>query len=259
MHTKIISRIAPTPSGFLHLGNITSFYNTWKYVREKDGVLWLRIDDCDASRMRPEFVQDIFDTLNFLGIDWDAGPKDTDDFFKNYSQNLKIDHYRDQLKKIKAFTYACECSRRDVLKLSDTGIYPGTCLNKNLEYQKDKTCLRVKTNNSIDMGDFVIWRKDDLPAYQLVSLIDDLEMEVNTIFRGEDLRASTQAQLYLNKLIGGHLDQVKIYHHPLLLDENGRKLSKGEKAFSIKDMRQAGLNRKEILAKVQIFNSLPEK
>jgi glutamyl/glutaminyl-tRNA synthetase len=255
---KIISRIAPTPSGYLHLGNITNFYNTWKYVRENNGILWLRIDDCDGTRERPEYVKDIFDCLNYLGIDWDKGPKDAEDFYQNYSQQDRMHHYRSYLNKIDN-SFVCECSRKDISQASKDGRYPGTCYDKDLRLKKNKTCLRIKTHSDISMGDFVIWRKDDLASYQLVSLIDDIDTGCNFILRGEDLRQSTQAQLYLDQILGTTLHRAQIIHHPLLTDSNGQKLSKGLGSYSIKQMIEQGYSRQQILSKVQLFNNLSEK
>jgi glutamyl/glutaminyl-tRNA synthetase len=249
-----ISRIAPTPSGLLHLGNIINFYMTWKFVRENDGELWLRIDDCDGSRERAEYVQDIFDTLNFLKIDWDHGPKDSKDFYENFSQQNNTHKYKSFIEKFSEYTFVCECSRKDV-----QGQYKGTCYSKNLKLIKGKTSLRIKTPSEIQMKDFVLWRKDDLPSYQLVSIIDDLEMKTNLIIRGEDLEASTQAQLFLNNILNEKLNQVKFIHHPLLTDENNLKLSKGSSSYSIKQMREAGMSRESIINKLETFGHLTGK
>lgn len=247
---QLVTRIAPTPSGFLHLGNIINFYLIWKTTRHFGGKIQLRIDDCDAARSRDEYIEDIFSTLNFLGIDWDIGPKDAQDFKQNFSQNLKTQTYFKQLEKIKDFTYACECSRKELV---DYQQYPQFCVDKNLTFKTDHTAIRLKTKGQCSMGDFVIWRKDSLPAYQLVSVIEDHENKINLIVRGEDLLESTQAQLYLSSLLDFRLNEAIIFHHPLLSDQSGLKLSKTKGDLSITQMRNAGLSREEIINQVHLF------
>ena len=250
-NTNTISRLAPTPSGYLHLGNILNFYLTWKKVRERQGVLWLRIDDMDADRLRSVYVEDIFRTLEWLGIDYDKGPMGPDDFFKNFSQQQKIDHYRSKIKRIKD-TFNCVCSRKDRKKQSDP------CRNKNRKFKKDKTVTRIKAPGTIPLGDFIIWRKNDLPAWPLTCVVDDYDSGVNLIVRGMDLKETSEAQVFLAEKLGlKQLSQTKYLYHELLLDEYGQKLSKSKDA-SVQSMREKGMSPCKIMEILKKYERLGE-
>src|SRR5690606_41399145 len=122
----LVTRIAPTPSGLLHLGNAWSFTLTWLAARAAGGHVWLRIDDLDAARAQDEYLEDIFASLRWLGLDWDSGPRDVADFKARYSQTLRLDRYRAAVETLKAggHLYACTCTRS---QLRGAGpIYPGT-------------------------------------------------------------------------------------------------------------------------------------
>ncbi|MBT5094188.1 MAG: tRNA glutamyl-Q synthetase [Halobacteriovoraceae bacterium] len=218
------------------MGNLLNFYLTWKLIRKSGGQLILRIDDMDASRMRPEYVAEIFRSLEFLDIDWDHGPTGVDDFFKNHSQGSKTEYYREQLENLKN-SYACSCSRSQIKKESVDGKYPGTCRELNLTLQKDFSALRIRADH-LSLGDFVIWRKDDLPSYQLVSLLEDSQQKVNFILRGEDLLASSEAQVYLAKEMEiVNFQKTQIVHHSLLRNSVGEKLSKSNSSAGLNDLK----------------------
>ncbi len=258
----VVSRLAPTPSGFLHAGNAFSFVFTWLWVRKSGGVLRLRIDDLDSSRARPEYTADIFETLEWLGLDWDAGPQNPDDFSQNFSQNLRLDLYHGLLGQLQqtGLVYACNCSRTTIQPLAVNGVYAGTCRDKHLPLDTPGVAWRIRvpedvcvTPNAIQksatgspplrvadlMGDFVIRRKDGLPAYQIASLADDLLYGTNFIVRGADLLPSTEAQLYLAQLLGKQqFMETSFCHHPLLTDDAGHKLSKSAGSASIRALRQ---------------------
>ena len=232
----IISRIAPTPSGFLHTGNALNFLLTYYLVKQNNGELWLRIDDADGDRCKKEYVEDVFRVLDWLKIEWNHGPQGVDDFFKNFSQQKKKDYYWEQFEDLQKNSnrfFACECSRSQVMKASEDGLYPGTCLNKKLKFKAGKTSVRFhvdQENKSAEMGDFVVWRKDDAPAYQLFSLVDDLDMKINYIVRGSDLCLSTYAQQDLARAWGERglpFLETQIFHHPLI-ELEGKKLSKSQ-------------------------------
>jgi len=123
------SRIAPTPSGFLHLGNAVNFVLTWLMVRKAGGTLRLRIDDADCLRAKPEYLEDIFCQLDWLGITWDEGPMGVDDFRGRFSQQLRLERYREFLAGLAraGHLYPCGCSRREMRNLAPDGIYPGFC------------------------------------------------------------------------------------------------------------------------------------
>ena len=146
----IHSRIAPTPSGFLHKGNAFSFLLTWILVRKTSGTLTLRIDDIDKNRKRPEYLQDIFETLHFLGIDWDKGAKNPTDFEANYSQHHFLEIYQKKIEilKSKNAIFECACSRSEIQNrnLKNKNIYDGFCLNNLATKNQKKSALRLNTN-----------------------------------------------------------------------------------------------------------------
>lgn len=249
------SRLAPTPSGFLHLGNAVNFILTWLLVRRAGGVLRLRIDDADCLRSRHEYLEDIFCQLDWLGITWDEGPTGPDDFLARFSQQLRIERYREFLASLaeRGHIYPCGCSRSRIRELAMDGIYPGFCRART-EGRGPGEALRVRVplgsifaveGEDVElgkaMGDFVLWRKEDLPAYQLVSLVDDLDDRINLIVRGRDLLASSAAQLFLAGLHGDNLfARTRFHHHPLITGEDGRKLSKSDSALSLAALREGG-------------------
>lgn len=252
-----ISRLAPTPSGFLHLGNAVNFLVTWAIVRSRKGRLHLRIDDMDGIRFRPDVLEDIFTSLDWLGLDWDTGPAGPDDFYQNFSLHKKKEYYRSRLQaldKTGKNTFVCRCSRASIKKISPSGLYPGTCRNAGLAFEPGCNAVRLKVDNDaciqvnnqrIDLasalGDFVLWRKDDQPSYHLASLLEDEEGGINFIVRGQDLLFSTAAQIHLARCFGfSSFPACRFIHHGLVLGENGEKLSKSRGAYALKDLRQSG-------------------
>lgn len=255
------TRIAPTPSGFLHPGNGISFIITWAIARAQGGKIVLRIDDLDADRMRPEYVEDIFRTLDWLGLDYDEGPTSVEDFTKNYSQHNRLDLYFEALERLKnegfATVYACNCSRKQIRENSENSIYPNTCRSKNNDFDEKNTAWRivVPENTLITfqefqkealyirldetMGDFIVRQKNGLPAYQIASSVDDEYFDINFIVRGQDLLNSTAAQEFLGNLLKKDLPKT-YFHHPLLTNRDGVKLSKSQGAGSLKDWREQG-------------------
>lgn len=257
----IRSRLAPSPSGLLHLGNAVNFLLTWLMVRKAGGTLRLRIDDADCLRTKPEYLEDIFLQLDWLGITWDEGPTGVDDFHRRFSQQLRLERYREFLAELDRLghLYPCGCSRRMIRSLAPEGVYPGFC-RKRSTAPGAREAIRVRVPEGsvfrVDgqevplceaMGDFVLWRKEDLPAYQLVSLVDDLDDRINLIVRGQDLLASTAAQLFLAGLHGDNFFAGGVFrHHPLVLGEDGRKLSKSDGALSLAALRERGCSRLEV-------------
>ncbi len=272
------TRIAPTPSGYLHLGNLLSFALTAYLAGRSGASLLLRIDDMDGDRKRPEYVEDVFDTLNFFGIHWDSGPGDAMDFEANYSQHLRLPLYEAALRQLveQNQVYACTCSRSAILQASADGRYPGSCREKDLpldtpgatwRLRTDERTLVVHAYESPDalaslparMEDFVVRRKDGLPAYQLASLVDDLHFGVDFIVRGEDLLDSTLAQLYLAQVLNQPAFLSTVFlHHPLVQTADGRKLSKSAGDTSIHYLRAQGETAPAILQRLARQLGLPE-
>jgi len=257
----IRTRIAPTPSGFLHLGNAYSFLLTKILAKRHETKLLLRIDDLDRERYRPEYVQDIFDTLSFLEIEVDEGPKSLEEFEQEWSQLKRLPQYEATLKDLQETkqVFSCTCSRSQIFQLHPNGIYLGNCIDKRFSLDKEESAWRVNTldadfldyisypdlrKNSLlpeEASCYVVRKKDRLPAYHLASLIDDLHFEVDLIVRGQDLFPSTLAQLDLARILGRQdFAKTTFYHHSLLKGPDQSKLSKSAGAFSIRQHRQEG-------------------
>ncbi|TAE88267.1 MAG: hypothetical protein EAY81_02915 [Bacteroidetes bacterium] len=250
----IKGRIAPTPSGFLHLGNAYSFLFTFLLISKHKGELRLRIDDHDGLRTKQSFIDDLFYALDWLGIYWQLGPQNAGEAF-TYSQGQRLEIYQHYIELLKndGRLFACTCSRKSI---GDYPNYPGVCIGKQLPL-KDGCNWRLLPSTttqfffdhftqkqvSLTLGNTlthpVIKRKDGLPAYQLISLIDDVDYGINCIVRGEDLLASTCFQLFLShQLQLKSFIHTKFYHHPLLVNEQGNKLSKSAGSFSLADFKQ---------------------
>ncbi|MBT2559330.1 hypothetical protein J7E24_16190 [Hymenobacter sp. ISL-91] len=247
----VVSRLAPTPSGFLHLGNAVNFTLTWLLTRRAGGTLHLRIDDLDRARFRPAYLDNIFQTLDWLGLDYDHGPSGPDEFERYYSQQHRRPEYEATLQAARAahprLFYACRCSRAQLARAAaPDGCYPGTCAALALPFDGPGLAWRARVPPGAaatwpdlaqgpqtvaltqELGDFVVRKKDGAAAYQVASVLDDQRLDVNFIVRGQDLRTSTAAQLWLAEVLPGQADfaQTRFLHHDLLLDEAGHKLSK---------------------------------
>ncbi|MES2425645.1 MAG: glutamate--tRNA ligase family protein [Bacteroidota bacterium] len=259
------TRIAPTPSGYLHLGNALSFALTAALARKTGAKILLRIDDLDQARVNMDYVQDIFDTLNFLNIPWDEGPRNLEEYKNGWSQMQQMELYKAALQQLaeQREVFACQCSRSQL----QGNIYPGTCRNQSISFDTSETAWRlytddrpltIKTTNGVlqthlpdTMKDFIVKKKDDYPAYQLASLIDDLHYGVDLVVRGEDLYPSTIAQHYLADVLGfANFKDITFYHHSLLMADNTQKLSKTAGATSIKYLREIGKTAKDIYGKI---------
>ncbi|HVW63071.1 MAG TPA: glutamate--tRNA ligase family protein [Puia sp.] len=262
------TRLAPTPSGFLHLGNILSFIITARLAKTAGAKVLLRIDDLDRERVEERYVQDIFETLEFLGVPWDEGPRDVRDFGAKWSQIHRMKMYEDALQDLRAagILFACTCSRGQIARESADGIYPGTCRDKGISLDAQDVSWRIRTDMlqelvvhgsggevvrtqlDVTMQDFVVRKKDGYPAYQLTSILDDLYFGVDLIVRGQDLWPSTLAQLYLASFLPGGADfkKTRFYHHELLKDKDGGKLSKSAGATSVQFLRKEGRSPEDI-------------
>jgi glutamyl-tRNA synthetase len=240
----MITRLAPTPSGYLHLGNCVNFQLIGWFAEQHSAEVILRIDDMDADRYRREYVDDIFRVLDWLQIGWTIGPDTPQQFEDAYSTRLRREYYLRQLDdaaQASLVTYACECSRSDL-----RSVQSNTCVNdcraKGVELETGRTALRVHVPpgtvvgvGTVDVdlaeavGDYVVWRRDGSPAYHLVSVIEDRDGGVTHVIRGEDLIESTAAQLFLARgLQASAVLDAQFLHHHLLRDSAGHKLSKSQ-------------------------------
>jgi glutamyl-tRNA synthetase len=247
------TRIAPTPSGLLHPGNGASFVLAWKLARAAGGTVLLRIDDLDEERVRPAYVEDVFRTLDWLGITWDEGPQGPSDLDREWSQRYRMERYQALLEGLLPLgvVYACTCSRSLLATC--------TCRSKALALDGPEVTWRLSLQDAGPvrmtcwppgvrmllpgelMADPVLRQRSGRPAYQVASLVDDLQYGIDFIVRGEDLLPSTACQLFLAELLGKvAFSGVPFVHHRLLTDALGNKLSKSQGAGSLQAMREQG-------------------
>ena len=259
---KYRGRLAPSPTGYLHLGHAKTFWIAQERVRQKGGALVLRNEDLDRARCRPEFVQAMLEDLHWFGLQWNEGP-DLNGPFAPYNQSGRMDFYRSALDQLRAggFVFPCTCSRKDILSAAaaphaedDEPLYPGTCRDRKESEVVGKQFswrFRVPDGEAIvfddlnlgnqtftagrDFGDFVVWRPDDVPAYQLACTVDDSLMRITEVVRGADLLASTARQILIYRALGWQAPQF--FHCELMRDEQGRRLSKRHDSMSLRQLR----------------------
>jgi glutamyl/glutaminyl-tRNA synthetase len=228
--------------------------------------LILRNEDLDRSRARSDFVAAFIEDLKWFGCDWDEGP-DVGGPCGPYNQSERIEIYRAEFERLHSlgFVYPCTCSRQDVSRAlqaphaaDDEPIYSGTCRSKRLQDLPSGTRFswrfRVPDGEGIsfndgacglqryvcgkDFGDFVLWRHDDVPSYQLACVVDDRAMRVTEVVRGADLLVSTARQLLLYRALGW--TAPAFYHCELVRDERGERLAKRHDALSLRALRESG-------------------
>ncbi|MGI4735653.1 MAG: glutamate--tRNA ligase family protein [Janthinobacterium lividum] len=240
---QVVGRLAPTPSGYLHLGNAVNFMLTWLLVRRAGGTLHLRIDDLDRARLRRPYLENIFRVINWLGIDYDYGPSGPDDFLRHYSQLLHLPDYNRVLRRLAqrpGLVFGSQRSRTsgvgEVLWPLDA---PGVAWRARVPAGTVISLAageggRAAVPLAAEMPDFIIRKKDGVAAYQVASVVDDLRLGTTLIVRGLDLRPSTAAQLWLAAQLpetsAFNATAIRFYHHPLLTDAAGHKLSKSTQA-----------------------------
>jgi glutamyl-tRNA synthetase len=264
-----VGRLAPSPTGLLHLGHARTFLVAWWRARNVGGRLLMRLEDLDGPRAKPELSAAALRELAWLGLDWD-GP--------DYVQSTglaKISAAAQTLEE-RGLAYACVCSRGDVLsvqsapQLGDTEPrYPGTCREKFASVTaavaetgkpaglrllvpdgqvtvKDELLGERSFDVQNEVGDFLITKRDGAPAYQLSVVVDDARQGVTEVVRGEDLFASAARQRLLQQALG--LPAVRYVHAPLVLDETGRRLAKREDDLSLQELREGGTDPRAIVA-----------
>lgn len=262
-------RLAPTPSGYLHLGNARSFLLAWLWTRHEGGRVILRVEDIDRPRCKPELRQAALADLEWLGLDWDAGPQ-MNDSPGEYDQQSRVALYRRHLHALAAagLAYPCTCTRKDIEQASsaphgDEGpIYPGTCRDRWHSFEQAKTETGIEpawrfrwegkpvsfhdevqgdvTVDPSTLGDFVLWRRDDLPSYQLAVAVDDGLMGVSQVLRGRDLLSSTARQLALYGALGLN-PPGQWAHVPFLQDARGRRMAKRDGDLALVQIRESGV------------------
>jgi glutamyl/glutaminyl-tRNA synthetase len=279
--TAIVSyrgRIAPSPTGLLHLGHACTFWTAYRRARQANGTLILRNEDLDPQRSKVEYVRAFEEDLRWLGMDWDEGP-DVGGPFAPYSQSQRATFYLEAWRRLRdgGFLYPCLCSRKDLASAvaaphegdlsEDEPVYSGRCRSRASEarsYAEPKGvnwrfCVSDGTTIAFDdrkqgaqayvagrdFGDFVVWRRDNLPAYQLAVVADDAAMKITEVVRGADLLKSTARQILLYRALGWQIPAF--YHCELLRDESGTRLAKRHDSLSIRRLRERGMSPGEIL------------
>ena len=264
--TRYRGRFAPSPTGYLHLGHAQTFRTAQERAEAAGGEMVLRIEDLDRARCRPEFREALVEDLQWFGLSWVEGP-DCGGRFAPYLQSERSAHYLAAWKQLRSagFIYPCFCSRTDVLNAPGAPhqgegepLYPGTCrAGENIAANSptgitwrfrvpDGETIRFYDERlgwqeavaGVDFGDFVVWRKDDIPAYQLAVVVDDAAMQITEVVRGEDLLTSTFRQLLIYRALGWTVPGF--YHTPLVTDETGRRLAKRHDSLSLRELRRRG-------------------
>jgi glutamyl/glutaminyl-tRNA synthetase len=270
-------RLAPSPTGYLHLGHARTFWVAWQRARAAGGRLVFRNEDLDYQRSKAEFAGAMLEDLRWLGLEWDEGP-DRGGPFAPYSQSQRRSFYLDAWRRLRdsGFVYPCACSRKDLERAleaphedDDELPYPGTCRRQLDSAQswasptgiswrfrvpdgepivfEDLCCGKQSFTAGNDFSDFLIWRRDDIPAYQLAVVADDAAMQITEVVRGADLLKSTARQLLLLRALG--LAPPRYFHCPLLFDQHNVRLAKRHDSLSLRALRERGVKPDELRKK----------
>ncbi len=272
-HT-VVTRFAPSPTGYLHLGHVRSALEGWRAAREAGGTFLLRLEDIDHTRCRPEYADAIIEDLAWLGLDWDGPIRRQSEHFTDYRAALtRLDE--------QGLLYPCFCTRREIRdEIARAGgaphgehgaPYPGTCRRLDpgvraarqgaaadyalrldigaaltrtgpLAWYEDGRCTAA---DPAALGDVVLARKDVPTSYHLAVTVDDALQGVTLVTRGVDLFAATHVHRLLQALL--ELPTPAYRHHKLLTDAQGRRLAKRDKALTIRAMRESGMSAGEVL------------
>jgi glutamyl/glutaminyl-tRNA synthetase len=254
-----VTRFAPSPTGYLHLGHIVNAIYTWGLARALSGRVLLRVEDHDRIRSRPEFIDGLLEDLDWLGFRADEGREPL------LRQSERDEIYRAALDRLRerGRVYACDCSRTDI----GSERYGGRCRNLGLAEASSRG-LRVRLDDgpasALDLvqgrieqvpseqcGDLLVRDRDGHWTYQFAATVDDWQQGVTLVVRGADLESSTGRQVALARLLGR--DEPPIFlHHPLVLDEHGRKLSKSAGDTGIRELRARGVRAADVIGRAAV-------
>lgn len=267
--TTIVGRLAPSPTGHLHLGHARSFLIAWWHARSRGGRIVLRLEDLDVERVKAGMIEAAVDDLRWLGLDWDGDP------YVQSSGVAEIDAAAQSLLD-RGLAYPCVCTRKEIFAAQSaphagetTAVYPGTCCGRfKTLAEAERACGRpaalrfivpdriVRVEDGIQgvmafdvrrhIGDFLISRSLGLPAYQLAVVVDDARQGVTEIVRGADLVESCARQWLLQETLG--FPHPRWWHVPLVTDESGRRLAKRSDAVSLARLRDASVDPRQIVA-----------
>jgi len=269
--SPFITRFAPAPTGYLHLGHVVNALHVWGVARQRGGRVLLRIEDHDRQRSRREYEDAILEDLAWLGFQADG---------RMVRQSERAELYEAALQSLRdrGLVYACECSRREIAVASNAGSelrYPGTCAEKNLA-DTPGLAVRVRLPRSEERfddllqgpqlqvpseqcGDLLLRDRHGHWTYQFAVTVDDLEQGITHVIRGVDLLASTGRQIQLARLLGRSAPPF-FMHHGLVMKSAGQKVSKSDGDTGIRELRARGMTADEVLAAAAQFLelSLPE-
>ena len=271
-------RLAPSPTGALHLGNARTFMIAWLRVRSQGGTLVLRMEDLDHPKNKPGAAAAALADLRWLGFDWDEGP-DKGGPYQPYTQTERVAHYARALEALRrqGLVYPCTCSRRDVTMgqaaphAEDTLYYPGTCRDCFKDYAsaqavltpgrwpawrfrvssdarvcfEDRFCGAYEQAVASESGDFVLARDACGAGYMLAVVVDDAAMNISEVVRGDDLIAATPRQILIYRALG--LTPPEFLHVPLVVNEEGRRLAKRHGDTRIAALRHAGVSAERVI------------
>jgi glutamyl-tRNA synthetase len=264
-----VGRLAPSPTGLLHLGHARTFLVAWWRARSLGGRLLMRLEDLDGPRAKPEMSEAVLRDLAWVGVDWD-GP--------DYVQSTGLPEISAAAADLEArgAAYACVCSRGEVRSMQSAPQageseprYPGTCRGKfrtvaaaqsetgkaaGLRFRVPDGAVTIEDallgerafDVQSEVGDFLIAKRDHAAAYQLAVVVDDARQGVTEVVRGEDLFSSAARQRLLQQALG--LPAVRYVHVPLVLDESGRRLAKRQDDLSLQELREGGTDPRAIVA-----------
>jgi glutamyl-tRNA synthetase len=283
---RIRGRFAPSPTGPLHLGNARTALLSWLAARAGGGAWLMRVEDLDGPRVRPGLEARILAELRWLGLDWDEGP-DVGGPDGPYRQSERGDGYAAALERLRGagLVYPCFCSRAEIQAAAqaphgpgdDGPRYPGTCAALPPEEAARRAAGRrpawrfrvpagavrfedgVHGSQEVDVsasvGDFVVARADGVPAYQLAVVVDDADMGVTDVVRGDDLLASTARQLLLYAALGRPAPSFA--HVPLVVGPDGERLAKRHGALSLGELRDGGADPRAVVGALARMSGLP--
>lgn len=282
-------RLAPSPTGLLHVGHARTFWTAYQRARDAGGTLVMRMDDLDPERSRSEYADAAIEDLRWLGIRWQEGPGATGQDrpgngggYGPYLQSKRHSLYESAWRTLlrRGFLFPCRCTRKELASAAsaphegaqanpdDEPIYPGTCRHLSPETGQlpgptasrfipeianwrfrvpdgvavefyDQHLGPQRFVGGVDFGDFLVWRRDNVPSYQLACAVDDAAMAITEVVRGADLLKSTARQILLLRALG--VAAPSWYHCTLVADHNGQRLAKRHDALSLRALRQRGI------------------
>ena len=254
-NVQMVTRFAPSPTGYLHIGHVVNAIYVWRMAREAGGRVLLRIEDHDRVRCRPEYEVAILEDLEWLGFEPDEGLRPL------LRQSDRARLYEEALVRLRTthHVYACDCSRKQIAGER----YDGRCRERRLADQQGRGVrVRIEPGPEVfedlllgaiehtpadQCGDLLVRDRNGQWTYQFAATVDDMLQGVTHIIRGADLLSSTARQLRLARMLGRR-DTPVYLHHPLVLKPNGEKLSKSAADTGVRELRRAGMSAADVIA-----------